>query len=294
MPRFDHGLENRLDSVMAERRSKDIIDKAYQKALAEIAENRAIEPRAFTKFNYDPAIIEEDLRYVEVMEKKFKQDERPEFAEQQKLATILVVIMQTQIEMNDWMGPDVTTKQASRYDDIKNGIDTICEFEQESGVQHLALALDITSSWNPTKKLSRIKEEIDAGKLSTVKYFESSDETFHGTLQLVPRVVIGAERKAIVELAELWLNKKNKELASHPIQLQILNEIVHQLKAFMNYAEKKGKTNVAAIYNRSLRLMDHIRSSSDKIALASKHKSVDYATNDTVYANIIDGLSIFR
>jgi hypothetical protein len=299
MARPNFGAAERgIDQAFAEKRRKSAleaerkeVDAVYKKAVERLAASGSIDPDDFD--NYDPMIINEDLKYVEEMEKRFDKDKTPESEQAQKLATVLEAILHDQIELNDWLGPDVMTRKASKYDDYKNGIDSIAEFHQETGVQHLALAMDVTYSVHGNVKLKRIKEDIDRGQLSTVKYFESSDGSFRGSLSQVPRVVIGVDATEIKNLAELWVKRKNKELAVHPVQIKILEEVEMQLRAFQAYAVKIGKQRVADIYARQLRLIESIKGLPEKVELAKK-ESKSFSETDRVYASIKSGLEEFK
>jgi hypothetical protein len=164
----------------------------------------------------------------------------------------------------------VRTRKASRYDDVVNGVDTIAEIEQENSTSHLALAIDVTHGVMLQKKFDRIKREIDEGTLTTIKYFENSDETFRGRLLKVPRVVLGVEKSAVVELAGLWNAGKNKELATHPVQVQLIEEITVQLQSCLEYAQKTGKGDIARVYERQLRIIEGIANQPDKKKLRAQ------------------------
>lgn len=145
-----------------------------------------------------------------------------------------------------------------------NGVDTIAEIEQEHTTSHLALAIDVTHGILLQKKFDRIRREIDEGTLTTVKYFESTDETFRGRLLKVPRVVLGVEKSAVAELAQLWIAGKNKELATHPVQIQLLDEITIQLKSYRDYAQHTGKGDLAKVYDKQLRIVQGIAEQPNK------------------------------
>ncbi|TSD01475.1 MAG: hypothetical protein Athens071426_665, partial [Parcubacteria group bacterium Athens0714_26] len=168
-------------------------------------------------------------------------------------------IIHEQVELSDWLGPDVCTIKPSRYDDIKNGVDSIAEFqESEHTASYLALAIDATFSSEIEKKLSRIKKEIEAGELAKVKYFASDHMNFRGEIAMIPRVIIGAEAKTIKDISELWLEGKNKDLGSHKIQFQIIEEMLIQFDAYKRYAEKVNRPEIVRIYNKVSSLVQNI------------------------------------
>lgn len=148
------------------------IDKAHKKA-SEVLRD-AIDIEDFSDIYKD---TEKDKEYVEAMEKKFEEssmDSPKEFQYMQKMGKILEAIIHEQGELSDWFGENATTITPARYDDIKNGIDSIVEFQEgESSASHLALAIDVVSGQEIQKKFARIKDDINKGHLSEIKYFKS-------------------------------------------------------------------------------------------------------------------------
>jgi hypothetical protein len=245
-----------------------ILAQAYEKALSGKGQEQ-IDMGHFVD-DYGPENVESDRHRVAELEAKFEAEMTPETQEALRLGTILEAIITEQVELNEWLGPDVRTRKASRYDDVVNGVDTIAEIEQENSTSHLALAIDVTHGVMLQKKFDRIKREIDEGTLTTIKYFENSDETFRGRLLKVPRVVLGVEKSAVVELAGLWNAGKNKELATHPVQVQLIEEITVQLQSCLEYAQKTGKGDIARVYERQLRIIEGIANQPDKKKLRAQ------------------------
>ena len=279
-----------LHQQMEFRREKRIIDLAYKKAQEVLASEESIDPQQFD--NFDPATIARDVEYVKRMEAVFAQQNNADMQEAKQFGLILEAMIHEQAELNDWLGEEVTTVKASRFDDIANGIDSIAEFHRDGGVSHLALAIDVTHG-DPTRKLIKIREEIDAGRLSEIKYFASSDGNFQGSLKKVPRVIVGADRKTIIDLAQLWTENKKTDLAKHPVQLQLLDEIILQLRTFINYAETNGKDSVIDIYRKQLRLVESIRQSPRKLELAQQEGAQDYQNNDRMFGQLTLALRSF-
>ena len=90
--------------------------------------------------------------------------------------------------------------------------------------------------------------KIRDGHLIEVKY---PGDLAEGSLE-VPEVIIGAERKTVMELAELWIERRNKELANHRIQIMILRQIEAQLETLGLYARSIGKEDIAKTYEDRL------------------------------------------
>lgn len=231
---------------------------------------------------YPDDTIDRDIAYVEHRKKDFERTNSPQLKEAKEYATVLEAIINEQIELNNWFGENVTTRKASDFDDIANGVDTIAEITQDTSTTHLALAIDVTYSDQLDKKLQRIKREIDDGTLTSIKYFVSGDETFKGVKSKVPLVVIGADKQQLREISQLWMERNNKELAKHPLQLQLLDEIFMQLERYRAYAEQIGRHDIATIYEKQVRIIEVIRKQKKELYRTSDADNT-YRLLDQVY-----------
>jgi len=230
------------------------IDKAYARAKIVLEADR-IDPAKF--HGYDHKEIARHQEYVAKRKAQFAMEDAPEKAEQKKIATIFEAIIDEQTELSDWLGPDVSTIGASEYDDIAHGVDTILQFQHgEGNARHLGMAIDVTFSSEIQYKLNRIKEDIKHGHLTEITYFalpdpENPDEYIAMNKLTVPRVVIGVNRKSADLLRELWMEKKKKDLAVHPVQYIIGREILDQLTLFERYARSCNRPYIAAVYKNT-------------------------------------------
>ena len=267
---------------------RQFIERAYSKAL-EVIKSDEINPEDFKNCKgYRDESIKMDLDFVARQEERFSKSSLPEQEKARKLATIFEAIIHQQTELSDWLGSDVITRKASRFDDFGNGIDTIAEFAHLK--ENLVLAIDVTTT-NPTKKLEGIRNNIDEGTLSHIKYFESSDGKFKGHLRgIVPKVIVGVEQRTVFRLASMWLNNEKKELGADPIQLQVLDEIAAQLDVFMRYADKIGQRGIGSIYERQRDLIVAIIES--KNSLYQQPGARNYALSDGLYKTLLDHLGL--
>lgn len=244
-------MENRTGPTLE---TNTTIDKAYDRA-KEILSG-GIQLQDFSDIYKD---VENDQKYVETMEKLFSETlekDGEDLRKIYKLSAILEAIVLEEGELSNWFGENATTIIPSRFDDIRNGIDCIVEFEEgDTSASHLALAVDVVSGAEIQRKMNRIKNDIEEGHLSEIKYFSSDRLGIKGKKINIPKVVIGADRKHVQDLVELWLNNRNKELAEHHMQIQILKEIKLQLDAFAKYAERKGRPEIAEIYRKALSIV---------------------------------------
>lgn len=148
------------------------IERAYNRAKEVLS--HAIPLENFSDIYKD---VETDLKYVETMEKLFAETiekDPEELKKVYRLSTILEAIILEEGELANWFGENATTIVPSRFDDIRNGIDCIVEFEEgENSASHLALAVDIVAGSEIQRKIDRIKKDIEEGHLSEIKYFSS-------------------------------------------------------------------------------------------------------------------------
>ena len=179
--------------------------------------------------------VERDLKKSPSLRKKFSKDPA------HKTAKVLEAIMLAG-ELHNWFGNNTEVIKSSRFDDIIGGTDLILELEEimPRRFSQLSIAVDVTfSSLAQEKKFERIKEEIDRGKLATIKYFHSEKEHFRGERSNIPRVVIGIEYSRVIELAALWLRKENVALASHSRSASFLRKLLCSLRCSENTAKNK-------------------------------------------------------
>jgi len=122
----------------------------------------------------------------------------------------------------NWFGSEpYEIMVTSEYDDYKNGIDSIVEFQQEKGVSYLGLAVDATFGTDVSRKFKRILREIDNGEMPEVKYFKSEYLALKGMKGKLPRVVIGVDIEKIKELMELRLDKEEKTKETEEVEAKL-------------------------------------------------------------------------
>jgi hypothetical protein len=265
------------------------LERMHEKALDVIEESR-IKEEDFV--NYHGEIdVEKDLKEVARREGEFSKGETRESNEMKKVADIFEALVLQHGELSNWFGENATTVKTSKFDDYVNGVDLLVEFGGEDDeTTHLGLAADVTFMSDTTKKFDRIRRQIDEGGLAEVRYFHSDSLDTYEVLSKLPEVIIGAEKRTVMELAELWAERQNKELAEHRIQIMILEQMKGQLETFSMYAESIGKDEVAVIYRERLAIVEKILE--EKKLLAGK---VKYELNsDNVHASIMSFLTRWR
>ncbi len=172
-------------------------------------------------------------------------------------------------------------RKASEYDDLFNGIDSIAEFSREGPSGYLALGIDVTSSGDTIrKKLEIIKDLIDSGRLNEIRYFQSllPDGTprHEKSLFNVPKGIVAVEKTDIAELANLWVKRDSKNLASHPVQLLVLKQLDMQMTAFIKYAHQKDQGHLIPPLLEVQKRIRAIQDLPNKQKLASSLNSQGY------------------
>ncbi|HEY9584703.1 MAG TPA: hypothetical protein VJI33_03980 [Candidatus Paceibacterota bacterium] len=270
--------------LMAEQ--NELIAKACQKA-DKVINRDEIKLSDFAG-SADADRLRADEAYVAKREAEFAKVDSPEEVEGLKWSRVLEALIHEQGEQSNWFGPDAVTIKTSRYDDIARGVDEVVQFRKEdAGLYFLGLAIDATYSHDAVKKLKTIREEIEKGTLASLRYFISEDADIKGEFNNIPRVIVGVDKKTVGEVAELWLGGKSKELAAHPIQFQILEQILEQCETFAKYAAKIGQNDVARKYESTASII--------KDVLTEKQKTIkDSGTRDDVHFSIATDLRTFE
>ncbi len=178
-------------------------------------------------------------------ERLAKQKEK-EQKETHERALILEAILADQIEKSNWFGENCCTVLASNYDDRFSHTDLILEFNQKEKI--VRLAVDITMAENPEileTKRTYIKEDIEKGQLTNLKYFASEiDPNIKGRILGIPRIIIGVDKGLIHKLSGMIVSKKTKKLAEDAIQLNLLKAIKSQLENEIKYAKLYFRKNI--------------------------------------------------
>lgn len=230
-----------------------------------------IDPVEFESI-YSPKEIRKDLECLAHTEKKIEEYKQGLTSYKREIYEIngergraFEILLADQIYNGEWLGSSAIPVRASRFDDVKNGVDIVVEFDREDEVERMALVVDASTSSDVGYMERKIKKNIDKvikGSLE-VRYFQSdiSDENgeyFKGKLENLIPVVIGADRQNVNEIFDIfselislegnkdddskskrqWLRKK---LSNHPIQDLFLNQIETQLKIYISILKREDK-----------------------------------------------------
>ncbi len=234
-----------------------LINQALPKA-KKILEEYSIKEEELRDGMYEGA-VDIDLREVATKEANFSGEIDDNIAEAMKLSEIFNALLIEQFEKNDWMGENAFTVGTAKYDKYKTGMSNITEFRKETGISYMAMGIRTTLSHNPSNienKLWEIKENIKKGELTNIKYFVSDYQ--RGELKNVPSVIIGCDKEMLFESIELWLGNKNKELAKHPLQFLILDQVAEQIEYFKKEASSRGRYDLVDIYDKVFKNINEV------------------------------------
>ena len=247
----------------------------------------AIKETDFVGEVYPKEEVDNDLKYVQKEEDSFNEGTMDlEDKGMLEFSQIFEAIIYDQGELANWFGENGVTIKSARFDDIKNGVDLIVEFSGEEETSHLALAVDVTFSDNIQKKLDNIKREIEHGKLTSIKYFQSDKLGFKGEKRDIPKTIVGADLKTLNKVMDLWVNEDEKKLAKHPIQFIILDEIMLQLEKFREYAQAMKKPAIVEKYNKAIVILEKILAEKQDLREEVLKDDDSAVENDRVYRAI--------
>lgn len=260
------------------------VRESYAKA-QKMIRGAAIDPKNFVH-PYGEQVVEKDIAWTE----RIVSEQESRFDVNKVHADIVEAILYEHIEQSNWFGEKASTIKTSQFDDIRNGVDLIIEFEEATeGFLHMGLAVDVTFGETALQdKIQKIKREIEEGKLAEIKYFESDRSPYKGLYRNLPRVVVGMDRIHMVDLMKMWVDDgRKKEFSTHPVQMMILHEIRSQLMCFARYAAQCGQEEVVGIYNKQLGVIGRILKQKSDIGVQL------YEKNDGVHNGILKQLELF-
>lgn len=200
----------------------------------------------------------------------------------------LEVVIGDQAELNNWFGENAMVSRTTEYDDIKNGVDAVLEYDVE-GREDKRLALGIDASMRTDiesvrKKIDRnIVKLLDKERPAQVKYFKSQVSDYKGVITGIVPIVIGMEGKNSDSLFALFsqtrrlerskknqelLDQKRKDLEFHPAQRIFLEQISIQLTMYKTLLEGKVEyKEVLDQVNEMQSIIEEVRQGKEEISL---------------------------
>lgn len=225
--------------------------------------------------------IERHRAYVAKRTAQFEAEDTPQEKQDRKLAEVLEAILLEQTELADWLGSNTNTLKTSKYDDIANGVDLVFEYSDAERASHSAAAIDATYSvLGVSKKMREVRTRIAHRNLAPIEYFKSEALKIQGSIDQVPKLILGMERERALELAGRWVQMKDgrlskKSFAEDPVRLLLLQQIEMQVEAFRAYAAEVGNDDAAIAYSRIRALVSNAKENIPAEALQMRHYEKD-------------------
>lgn len=202
------------------------------------------------------AEIAADLQRTNEARAKFNEHSKEEDL-LDRLALSTEFLLYHQIGIAGWLsaeGVRTYVEKTADPDDVLRGTDIVIEFDMGQGMEPLAISVDLTiGSLTLSKKVHSIKQGIDTGTLSEVRYHTEPDGN-HKSLLRTPKVAIGISPDRAMALTKLFMSE-NKEatakLRDHPIQLAITRQVYLQLEGYEDYAAATDKPKLAERFARA-------------------------------------------
>jgi len=269
--------------------STTAIFKKAQKKIEKIEKEETINLDDFSDL-YNPQKIKNDKEYIKKLKRKFKKSEQK--YQEYKLGKILEIIIFEQIKKNNWFDENAIPIKTSEYDDFVNKIDIITEFQnQYNEFAYLGLAIDVT--FNESEIENKIKNNITGkiheGKLPKIKYFKSKTNNIRGEISNIPTVIIKTNEKTIEDLCKLWIKEDNQKLETHPLQFQILEDILYQLKSLKDYAQKMNQKELEIKYEAIEKIIEKIKQKkSNKLTAKDRQRNQEEITVNKTIKRVCD------
>lgn len=282
--------EERVDYVLHDRAHNRAVE-VYDKKI------KGREPKDFLGGEF---YTEESIKTIEekvdIYEKLFKQEldkyddqTKERFEMSKKLADCLEGII---LNTKSWFGPTSEVYPTTKWDDYVNGVDLVVERMKGGVADHHGFALDVTYGGYNTilKKVNRILGRLKKGDLGKVDFFKSNDNRFKGELREIPLVVIGADGNTMKGLVNLFAEKEDQKIEDHPVQFQIIEQVLMQCDFFINIANQIEDTVVA---ERIVKAYQNLKKDFELIKKSKQLLNLNTGANfrDTFHENLTDILT---
>ena len=196
-------------------------------------------------------------------DKKFVAERKGVEKDKHERAQLFEALLFHALDQEEWLGERAYVARASEFDDRVNGTDLVVEFLGRDGqVRRLAVDVTVTANIDTIRtKVQNIKQNLEAGRLVNLKYFESEipDETkaVRGSVHDLPRVIVGVDPNTLKELARSFTEHAAED---HPLQRELLEEIRLQLEEELAAVEQLvPKDRQELVRQKLLEVIEEVR-----------------------------------
>lgn len=234
------------------------LDLVYVQALALNNEAVREKPEHYAKFAEAGLIaggqneVNKDLQDLALRQEQFKEKQkelepslRVNIEKNAKIASIVEQALAYGVTNHKWYGDNVTITPASKYDDIKRGVDDVLEISKtvEGSDVYMGLGIDVTYngllSEKYRDKFERLLESIRVNKQTKIKYFTNQKGELMPEFT-VPKIVLHFDGQDVKELAHfvkyLDDSKVQENFKESDIKFDVLNQILVQCEILGNFA----------------------------------------------------------
>lgn len=208
---------------------------------------------------YGRKAVFSDLQEVQRMEKQFERNSAREI-EAKRVSDIFEAYFVDAASQMQWFGKKSNVMRTTRFDDYKNGVDAITTFSDEQDRHsHLAMSTDLTFGLDASMdKIEGIMSDISQGKMSRVRYFHSDQTGYTGTLNNLPKTVIGLDAEHLPNFIRLWTHDQSSPELIDTRNI-LISQLYHQLRTFTEFADKKhGESTIRNSYAQASRQISEL------------------------------------
>ena len=203
------------------------------------------------------AQVEKDIKDLLDREVDFKQKQLnldPKYAatveKNAKVATIVEQGLAYAVSDLGWYGENVKISPASRFDDVKRGVDDVLEISRKNETdRYLGLGIDVTYngllSEKYRDKFERLLESIRLGQKTKIKYFKNAKGQPMREFA-IPKIVLhfdGVDVKEIAHFVKHATDTAVKEkFVNSDMKISVLNQIMAQCEILADFANSCGNS----------------------------------------------------
>ena len=238
-------------------RNKEEFDNLYIK-ITESESNKIESEQYYYEFSQAGLIkggdeeVQKDMEYLQQKENIFankeitnsKEKERIEKAK--KIATLTEYALAYGVSDLGWYGENVSITPASKFDDIRGGVDDILEIRKEDEESSfMALGIDVTFrglySAEFKDKLFKLLKSIDEGYKTKVKYSKNHNGEMMKEFA-IPKMVLYFNIEDVRDLVHILQNVDDPSaidmLKNNKQKFGVLQQIVQSCEKLASFAEK--------------------------------------------------------
>lgn len=180
----------------------------------------------------------------------------------------------------DWFtaaGIKLFVEKTTFVDDILNHTDLVLTFETEEG-KSVVIAVDVTiGGMKIGQKIHDHMVRVKQGK-QTDLFFHETPNHVKGPLTQVPGVALYVENEKLIQLFRDWTDKdkdtrkgSRERIKTHPIQLELVQQVEAQLRVYEKYAREEGNKKTADSLLEALEVIQRILAEKEELFKTEKN-----------------------